>query len=421
MGLEIEALNARKGPLWPCEPQIAFGRLSNHQAHSLSGLCSELALPYCRGQLKVRAQDPNAKRIRHVAFSPDGKLLAACVGELEEPGHVTVWDIATGKSRWTHREKKGIPSVAFAPDGRTLAIAVLDENATLLDVASGKEHKVLRHPKEVRAVAFSPDGKLLAAASRDKVIHLWDVVSGVETAACKGHGDYILGVQFSADGKLLLSAGGKDGAKLWDVATGVEQRSFVHYSSQCALITPDDRWVLSGANDGTISVWNLETGDLRTCITDQAGVVGLAMAPSGRVLAACEFTSKHIEIFDLNLAGPTAAQRALIKALMSKLDDDSYEVRETASNEFLKLGFVAEPELRRAMNEAASVEVRIRARQLCHGMLSKSKAVFRGHTEQVECLAFAPDGKLLASGSEDGTVRLWEMGTGKEAKCFVPK
>ena len=80
-----------------------------------------------------QGRDPNAKRIRHVAFSPDGKLLAACVGELEEPGHVTVWDIATGKSRWTHREKKGIPSVAFAPDGRTLAIAVLDENATLLE------------------------------------------------------------------------------------------------------------------------------------------------------------------------------------------------------------------------------------------------------------------------------------------------
>ena len=205
------------------------------------------------------------------------------------------------------------------------------------------------------------------------------------------------------------------------MATGVEQRSFVHYSSQCALITPDDRWVLSGANDGTISVWNLETGDLRTRITDQAGVVGLAMAPSGPVLAACEFTSgNRRSIFDLNLAGPTAAQRALIKALMSKLDDDSYEVRETASNEFLKLGFVAEPELHRAMNEAASVEVRIRIANLPRHALQVESRV-PGHTEQVECLAFAPDGKLLASGSEDGTVRLWEIGTGKEAKCFVPK
>src|SRR5262245_1425462 len=70
----------------------------------------------------ARAQDPPG--VRAVAFSPDGKLLAAGSGEPKEPGTVTLWDAATRSCRWAHAEKAGVPAVTFSPDGQTLAIAV---------------------------------------------------------------------------------------------------------------------------------------------------------------------------------------------------------------------------------------------------------------------------------------------------------
>jgi WD40 repeat protein len=66
------------------------------------------------------------------------------------------------------------------------------------------------------------------------------------------------------------------------------------------------------------------------------------------------------------------------------------------------------------VNGAKLAEVRIRARRLRQELLSKPRAVLRGHTAEVESIAFAPDGKILASGGKDGTLRLWDLASGKE-------
>ena len=141
----------------------------------------------------------NVQRIRAIAFSPDGKLLASSVGTIDHPGMLVVWDIATGKERWTHRENKTVLAAVFAPDGQRLAIGVQDGNVKLLDAATGVEQKSFHHPQTARAVAFSPDGKLLAAGVGDMSIHIWDLESGSEKTTFKGHTDSITGLQFSSD------------------------------------------------------------------------------------------------------------------------------------------------------------------------------------------------------------------------------
>lgn len=356
--------------------------------------------------------------VRTVAFSPSGKMLAAGTGEPAQPGTVTLWDVATRRQLWKHGESSGVPAVAFSSDGQTIAIAVHDNAARLLDVAGGKVLATLKHPKPVRAIAFSPDGMCLATACLDKLVRVWDLATGTEKLTCTGHRDRICAVDFSPHGRHMLSVGGDDGAKLWDAATGAEARTFKHYFMPCGRFSPDGKWVITGSYDGTTRVWNVGTGEVRARFSGTGGVHQLAFSSAAHTLAVC--SGRDISFFDLNLSEPTPKDTERLRVLLAKLDNDSYEAREATSKELLDIGFAAEADLRRAATESKSVEVRVRARRLRQEMLSKPRATLRGHTDAVAGVALSPDGKLLASGSSDGTLRLWDVASTKEAARLVP-
>jgi eukaryotic-like serine/threonine-protein kinase len=143
--------------------------------------------------------------IRDLAFSPDGRSLATA----ENAGTITIWDCRTGQPQRKLRGHNRLTSyVAFSPDGTKLASASWDSTVAVWDLAQGDLLTRLQgHMRSVLSVAFSPDGRRLATSSEDQTVRLWDVEAGQEVLALRGHTDIVPTVAFSADGNRLLTAG----------------------------------------------------------------------------------------------------------------------------------------------------------------------------------------------------------------------
>ena len=194
----------------------------------------------CLGLLQVSflsAQEPKQRAtlkahtgaVVAVAFSPDGKTLASL-----NDGDVKLWDLATNKERATlegHTKEDretteaayGVESVAFSPDGKTLAAAAHDMTVKVWDVATAKRSTLQGHTHAVYCVAFSSDSKTLASASGDKTVKLWDLATGKERATLHGHTESVMSVAFCSDGKTLATASLHKTVKLWDVAPASRQ------------------------------------------------------------------------------------------------------------------------------------------------------------------------------------------------------
>jgi WD40 repeat protein len=143
---------------------------------------------------------------------------------------ILLWDVASGKEiRRFEGLQDDLKSVAFSPDGKTLAAASRNGRVGLWDVATGRERLyIVAHPGHADAsfsgspcVAFSPDGKTLATAGNDRAIRFWDPATAKELGQFQVPDGGISCIAYSPDGKSLASAGVDTTVLVWEVAAAM--------------------------------------------------------------------------------------------------------------------------------------------------------------------------------------------------------
>jgi WD40 repeat protein len=240
-----------------------------------------------RGVERELPGDPG-RSVLCLAFAPDGATLA--VGHRDAT--VRLWHAATGEERAVLRgHSEQVQCLAFSPDGRTLATGSADRSVRLWDLASGRTKSApLDHPRPVSVVDFAPDGRTLASGCAGGQVTLWDLAEDrvrERPAGASNHRSPVRCLAFSPDGSLLAS-GGNDGIKLRDVATGRERaavrtaRDFI----QAAVFAANGRALIVAMGGGIIQRWELDTGQEMASRFIHAESHRVALSPDGRFVAS---------------------------------------------------------------------------------------------------------------------------------------
>jgi WD40 repeat protein len=256
---------------------------------------------------EIKPTAPIKPQIFSLAWQPDGKLIA--VGGFKE---VRLVDGATGRTVATlpgHVQE--VRSVAFSHDGKWLAAAgglpARRGEVKIWDVGQRTVIRTIQGHKDcIYAAAFSPDGKWLATTGYEKLIKIWDTSTGEEIRTLKDHIDAVFALAFTADGKRLLSGAADRTVKVWDPATGERLYTLGEPLDGINTIAldPTGRMVAAGGLDKTVRVWELgeKSGKLlHSLIAHEDAILKLAWSPDGKTIvsSAADRTVKVLRADDL--------------------------------------------------------------------------------------------------------------------------
>jgi WD40 repeat protein len=315
--------------------------------------------------------------VNSIAYSPDGKFLASGGND----GKVKLWEMPSGRLAKTWGEPGGsVDSVCFNPGGNQIASAS-SENIKIRNASSGELLEDLKTQSHIKFMALGSAGRLLISNPFDyeHILKAWKLPSRNPVDIYKWA---VTALASSPDGKTFATAH-HESIKIWDAESlkikgelglGLFTELFEKLHFQALAISPDEKY-LAASEQNEIHIWDLSTrkivrtlkGHEKTLKGNENSFQTVAFSPSAEWITAgaCRVvggTRDYVEI-DVELWGVSTGKR--VKTLLRTLEEKQVQV---------------------------------------------------GPSKASAC--FSPDGTHLAVGFADGTIRMWELPSGKQDACL---
>lgn len=375
------------------------------------------------------------QEIRSMTFAPHDTLLVSA----GEDGTIRLWDTESGQEVREPLEGHGdeVYAVAISPDGSILASGNDDGTIQMWDMTTFESQLIEGHEGFVLDLAFRFDGAILASSSADTTVRLWQANSGVALATVSDQTDYVYSVDFYPEGALLVAAGHDGSMRFWNTATGQFWRTYTNVQEEkirSVAFDPNNPVLAVAGQNDSVTLWSLdESPVLGQILTDHSErVAALAFSPDQPLLASAGGidTDTAIRLWDAtrgDLQATLEGHGASVTAVaFNPIESDqltSVSLDHTALFWNTKLGErIGSIELADSIFSVAYspggelVALGSHDGSIRLWNIAGSPDVWRsfgdplnGHDQRVLALAFHPDGELLASASRDGTIRLWDV------------